>query len=126
MSEVNNEKFLSVTTELIKINGITKAKLLKDLELNKSSFINWEQRGTIPSGEILSKIANYFNVSIDYLLGNTDNKEKTSESSISDEDIKFALFGGDKDITDEMYEEVKQFVQFVKEKNRKNGNKHNS
>ncbi len=33
-------------------------------------------------------------------------------------DIKFALFGGDGDITDEMYEEVLQFAAFVKNRNR--------
>ena len=33
---------------------------------------------------------------------------------IRDEDIKFALFGGDAEITDEQFEEVKRFAQFVK------------
>ncbi len=33
---------------------------------------------------------------------------------IRDEDIKFALFGGDAEITDAQFEEVKRFAQFVK------------
>lgn len=37
----------------------------------------------------------------------------------TDEDIKFALFGGDEDITDEMLDEVKAFAQFVKNKYKK-------
>lgn len=108
--------FLERLTYLINKKGITKNKFLNDLKLGKNSFINWEQRGNIPSGDVLIKIANYFDVSIDYLLGNTDIKEKASDNTkhvISEDDIKFALFGGDKDITDEMYEEVKQFAQFV-------------
>lgn len=36
------------------------------------------------------------------------------ERSVSDDDIKFALFGGDGEITDAMYEEVKRFAQMVK------------
>ncbi len=32
------------------------------------------------------------------------------------EELKFALFGGSEDITDEMYEEVLQFAHFVKER----------
>ena len=40
----------------------------------------------------------------------------------SDDDIKFALFGGDGEITDEMYEEVKKFAQFIKQKEREKGN----
>ena len=44
-------------------------------------------------------------------------QEKTKKSpSISDEDIKFALFGGEGEITDEMWEAVREYAQFVKEK----------
>lgn len=64
--------FLNRITELIHSQGITKNKLLVDLELNKSSFFDWERRGTVPSGDVVAKIADYFNVSADYLLGRTD------------------------------------------------------
>jgi hypothetical protein len=37
---------------------------------------------------------------------------------VTDEDIKFALFGGDGEITDEMYEEVKRFAAFIKNSRR--------
>ena len=35
---------------------------------------------------------------------------------ISDDVLKFALFGGDKEITDAQLEEVKRFAKFVKER----------
>lgn len=56
--------------------------MLKDLSLAKGSISNWQERGTIPNGETLSKIANYFNVSVDYLLGN---EQKEKPDTISDE-----------------------------------------
>ena len=34
----------------------------------------------------------------------------------TEDEIKIALFGGDGDVTDEMWEEVKRFVEFVKSK----------
>jgi bacteriophage CI repressor helix-turn-helix domain len=37
-------------------------------------FYEWKRRGTIPSLENLIAIAQYFDVSIDYLLGRTDDK----------------------------------------------------
>ena len=37
---------------------------------------------------------------------------------VDDEDIKFALFGGEGEITDEMYEEVRQFARFLRSKHR--------
>lgn len=39
----------------------------------------------------------------------------TDEDALNRE-IKFALFGGSEDITDEMFEEVRQFALFVKER----------
>ena len=38
------------------------------------------------------------------------------ERSVSDDDIKFALFGGDCEITDEMYDEVKRFAAYIKQR----------
>lgn len=67
------------------------------------------------SSTTLEKIADYLNVTVDALLG----KESSSGSrGASDTDIKFALFGGDGEVTDEMFEEVKAFAEFVKQKNR--------
>lgn len=67
--------FLDRLLFLISKNHITKNKLLTDLGLSKNSFVDWSNRGTVPSGDVLSKIADYFNVSVDYLLGRTDNPE---------------------------------------------------
>ncbi|MBQ9858103.1 MAG: helix-turn-helix transcriptional regulator [Oscillospiraceae bacterium] len=41
-------------------------------------------------------------------------KEPFKKPSVRDEDIKFALFGGEGEITDAMYDEVKRFAQMVK------------
>lgn len=67
--------FLQRVTELIDSHGITRNKLLTEIGLNKNSFVVWENRGTVPGGNTLSKLADYFHVSTDYLLGRTDSKE---------------------------------------------------
>lgn len=43
----------------------------KKIDVSNSTTTKWKN-GTIPNGEILIKLANYFNVSIDYLLGRTE------------------------------------------------------
>lgn len=65
--------FLKRLNELISDRKITKNKLLTDLALARGSFVNWEQRGTIPNGDTLKKIADYFGVTVDYLLGIENN-----------------------------------------------------
>ena len=63
------------------------------------------------------KIASYFGVTVGYLLGQEENAPADGgKRAVTDEDIKFALFGGNKDITDEMYEEVKRFAAYVKQR----------
>ena len=55
----------------------------------------------------------------DYLLG-TEPKPSTA---VTDDDLKFALFNGAEGITDEMFDEVKAFAEFVKnrEENKRKG-----
>lgn len=82
-----------------------------ELKLSNATATKWKQ-GAMPTATTLRKIAQYFNVSVSSLL--VDAKEKSP--SISDEDIKVALFGGDSEITPEMWEDVKKYVEFVKSK----------
>ncbi|MBR1752842.1 MAG: helix-turn-helix domain-containing protein [Ruminococcus sp.] len=71
--------FLKNVILLLEQNGITKNKMLVDLQLGKNSMVNWENRNTIPNGKTLNKIAEYFNVSTDYLLGKAE-KSKPADN----------------------------------------------
>lgn len=62
---------------------------------------------------MLVKIATLFNVSTDYLLGNTD-IPTPSRPEINDDDIKFALFGTT-DIDDATLEDIKAYARFKRE-----------
>lgn len=100
--------------QLCEEKGINGAILCDEIGYKSHSLLTELKSGrkkTI-TAEVASDIANYFGVSVDYILGKTDNKGV----SATDNDIKFALFGGDGEITDEMYNDVKKFAQFIKEK----------
>lgn len=66
--------FLDRVLNLIETKDTTKNKLAIDLKLAKGSIANWQDRGTVPSGDIILKIAQYFHVSTDYLLTGVENK----------------------------------------------------
>lgn len=55
--------------------NIKQSELAEILNLNTSTISKYESSDTIPSPDVLVKIANYFNVTTDYLLGN-DIKQK--------------------------------------------------
>ena len=64
-------------------------------------------------------IAEYLGISVTNILTGQNAEKAPAESgkrSVSDDDIKFALFGGDGEITDAMYQEVRQFAAFVKQR----------
>ena len=55
-------------------HGISQVVLAKELGVSKQCISNWENDNVLPSIEMLIKIANYFNVSTDYLLGLSSSK----------------------------------------------------
>jgi transcriptional regulator with XRE-family HTH domain len=68
--------------ELRKEARLTQDELAKVFFLNKSSISRYEKNKQIPEMETLQKIAGYFNVSIDYLLGNHDLKNYNEQPSV--------------------------------------------
>lgn len=71
--------------QLCSRKGIKIAKLESDLGFGNSSIKKWEKSSS-PSIDKIVKVATYFDVSIDYLMGRTDIESSISEI-IGDEDI---------------------------------------
>lgn len=51
---------------------ISARQITIDCKLNHSAITDWKSGKAKPSSEALSKLADYFDVSVDYLLGRTD------------------------------------------------------
>lgn len=58
--------------ELRKMRKISQLKLALDLNMNQNTVSRYENMEREADYETLIKIADYFNVSLDYLLGRTD------------------------------------------------------
>lgn len=95
---------------LLEKKGISGAKMSSDLGMSRSFMTELRKgRAKCIKLDTAQKIADYFGVSLGYLLG-----EETAPATADDAALKFALFGGDEEITDEMFEEVRSFAAFVK------------
>lgn len=99
--------------------GITVAELERTLGLANASIARWT-KGTAPNSAALSKIADYFHVSVDYLLGRTveratleswnkkyDTEKLSKESKIYD---IVAAHLEDKNLTDKKLELLKKYM----------------
>lgn len=58
--------------KLLETNGVSAAKMMRDLGFSSGLYSQWKSQKQKPSIDKLSKIADYFNVTTDYLLGNTN------------------------------------------------------
>lgn len=68
-------------SELAKKQHIGLKELATRLGLSESAIYQW--RTSSPKSETLAKVADYFGVTTDYLLGRTDYPSKKSENDIS-------------------------------------------
>ena len=108
--------FFNRFSQLCDQKEISVYRACTDIGLNRSAVAKWKNGGK-PNGSTAAKLAAYFGVTTDYLLGQSEEKNPGEATRvISDEEIKFALFGGDGEITDAMFDEVKQFAAFVKQR----------
>lgn len=60
-----------------KKSGLTQAKLAEVMNVSQQAVGLWERGKNMPSHELVAKLANFFNVSVDYLLGRTDEPQGT-------------------------------------------------
>ena len=101
-----HERLKKVMTD----KGITQSELCVRTGIPKSAMSQYLSGAFRPKQERSRLIAKAVGVSEDWLNGIDEN----SRVKATDEDIKFALWGGAEGITDEMFEEVKQFADMVR------------
>lgn len=51
--------------------GITPYRFCKDMKVNSSTISSWKTKGSLVGPELAKKICDYFDVSLDYLMGNS-------------------------------------------------------
>lgn len=64
--------FQNVFKQLRLASGLTQAEMAEKLGVSKSTISMYENGNREPDYEILERIADFFNVDTDYLLGRTD------------------------------------------------------
>lgn len=108
-----------IIDELLAERGITGAQMSNDLGMSRS-FMTELRKGRAKSIKIetAQKIAEYFDVSLAYLLGSETEKAPadSGKRSFSDDDIKFALWGDCEDMDDDDLADVRRYAAFVRER----------
>ena len=66
-------------------HGTKPNPVAKEIGISSGILTKWKNNGALPNGETLMKLANYFNCSVDYLLGRA-----VSPSELSPEALELA------------------------------------
>lgn len=103
--------------------GISQQGLADLLNIAQQTISSYEKGTREPDSELLKTLSEYFNVSIDYLLGNTDIRETADailKKAIGNGQIYFHRTDGyDEDLPDSAKEEIANFIEYVKHKYKK-------
>lgn len=71
--------FFDIFIALCDKKGVSCTHAAKEMGLSNSITTKWKKTGATPGGETLDKVAAYFNVSTDYLLGKEEKEKSPSD-----------------------------------------------
>ena len=118
--------------ELREEKELNQEEFAKILNVSRSSIGMYESGKREPSDELKKQMADFFNCSVDYLIGNSDIKREPSQILGFDkakilEALEIVRKGKPNtieietdDLTDEDIEDIKEFIRFKRERRKKN------
>ncbi len=92
--------------------NLNQLEFSKILNISNTTLSQYEAGNRTPSDEIKEKVADYFNVSVDYLLGRT---EKCNFEDDGSEYKKFYNFDVS-NLPEEAIKQIEDYIEFVKQK----------
>lgn len=107
------EKF----SELLQRDNITAYRVGKDLNISYSILSEWKSGIKTPKLDKLKKIADYFGVSVDYLIDSDDIKNEPALEPNSFASDYFSLDKEDKETVDLLISSLLQKEKYKKDKN---------
>lgn len=103
---------MNIVKELRKRAGLGQKEVAAMIGVAQPTVSEWENQKKDPSGERLEKLSEIFGVSKNEILQIVP-LGKHETHTVTDEDIKFALFG-EEGVTDEDFEDVKRYAAFIR------------
>lgn len=98
---------------------LTQEDLAKKINTSRSNIANYENDKNMPSIDVLNKLSEIFNCSIDYLLGKS-NVRNTSTIDFSKDELHIALSAEDKGyISEDVKKAIENYAKFVIEEEKK-------
>ena len=108
--------------ELRNAKGLTQVQFANLFKVSSGTIAMWETDKRQPDGEKLSKLADFFGVTTDYLLGREEKNSPADQESggivIPEKykDVAVAFHGGADNLTQADIDDIVRFIEFTKSK----------
>lgn len=95
--------------------GIKPNPAAKEMGISSATLTKWS-KNTMPRADSLNRVASYFGVTSDYLLGKTDERTAPAEEL---EGIDFALSGEIREMSENEKQDLLDYIRFKKSQKEK-------
>ena len=118
--------FFVRVTELCKRKGISLSTAAREIGLSNSAITYWK-RGSVPKASTVWKLADFFGVTVDYLIGKDSshliehfaNPGSSADEIFIPESHDIAFFKDYQELSEEDKEVIRRLTEFILERRRK-------
>lgn len=114
--------FYDIYCDLCQEHGLTPSGAAAKIGFNRASVTMWKNTGNAPKQELLIRVAEYFGVSVDYLLGKEKAPTQAGERTVDLSEVDFAFYGGYKELDEHDQETIRDMVRVMRERRVKKQN----
>lgn len=90
-NHINNINFSNRLRELRQTKNLSQNEIAEKYNIDRTTVGKWESNISTPNVEIIKDLAKYFNVTTDYLLGNSNIKQQTKKDDNLEEEFPEGL-----------------------------------
>lgn len=101
--------------------NVTQQQIADFLKTTKNSISNWELGKTEPDINSIKTLANYFDVSTDYLLNRTDDPRpfpledlRTIDEKLNSDKFAIDIYNKSKNLSPQLKDEVLRYIDYLK------------
>lgn len=120
---MSDKEIVTILRQLRLERGVSQDVVAEACDISRVALTRYENGQRLPRIEIASRLADYYGVSVDYLLGN-DNDPKSVQSvpdpaPVTESDqIRQQILRELQELPDSAYENALQYIRFLKSNNK--------
>ena len=105
---------------LRKGKGLTQTDVARYIGISQNNYSYWENGKVKIDNDSLQKLADFFGVTVDYILGREEKSPPVDQEGVKIPDslkpYQYAFFDGVDGLTDESMKDILKYIEFVKAK----------